>query len=116
MLDLGPATLAVVDDDRPVTLSVGITDATFTYTPLKGDAAGPVSTYGPVTGTLQLSGGKGGAAPVVLLDGKPLAPVKPPPGPPPAGPGSGAPPGGTPATPAAPARFASWAARSCAGA
>ena len=106
VLDLGPATLAVVDDDRPVTLSVGITDATFTYTPLKGDAAGPVSTYGPVTGTLQLSGGKGGAAPVVLLDGKPLAPVKPPPGPPPAGPGSGAPPGGTPATPAAPARFA----------
>ena len=33
VMDLGPATLVVVDDDRPVTLRVPITNGTFTYTP-----------------------------------------------------------------------------------
>ena len=102
VMDLGPATLVVVDDDRPVTLRVPITNGRFSYTPLSGAMAGPVATYGPVTGTLELSRGAGG--PVVLLDGKPLAPTNPPPGPPPAGPGP-APPAATPGAPKPPARF-----------
>ena len=107
VMDLGPATLVVVDDDHPVTLRVPITNGRFSYTPLAGDTQGRVSTYGPVTGTLELSRGAPGAAPVVLLNGKPLAPTNPPAGPPPAGPGP-APPAGPPATPGAPkppARF-----------
>jgi hypothetical protein len=105
VMDLGPATLVVVDNDRPVTLRVPITNGRFSYTPLSGDTQGRVSTYGPVTGVLELAPGAGG--PVVLLNGKPLAPTNPPAGPPPAGPGP-APPAGPPATPAAPkppARF-----------
>ena len=86
-MDLGPVTMAVVNDARPVTLRVPITNGRFTYTPLAGALQGTVSTYGPVTGTLELAPGAAGAPPAVLLDGTPLAPVKPPAGgQPPAGP------------------------------
>ena len=54
VMDLGPATLVVVDDDHPVTLRVPITNGSFSYTPLAGATQGRVSTYGPVTGTLEL--------------------------------------------------------------
>ena len=59
----GPATLVVVDDDRPVTLRVPITNGRFSYTPLSGATTGPVSTYGPVTGTLELARGAPGQRP-----------------------------------------------------
>ena len=95
VMNLGPAVLAVVNDRRPVTLRVPITNGTFTYTPLTGDDAGPVATYGPVTGTLELSPAAAGGSPGVLLDGNPLAPAGPPAGPPgppgPSGPGPAAP-------------------------
>jgi hypothetical protein len=107
VLDLGPATLVVVNDRRPATLRVPITNGTFTYTPLTGDKQGAVATYGPVTGTLELAPGAKGAPPAVTVNGKPLAPHAPPAGPPPAAP---APPAGAPppasGPPAAPARFA----------
>jgi hypothetical protein len=100
VLDLGPAVLAVVDDDRPVTLRVPITNGTFSYTPLADDDKGPAATYGPVTGTLELAPGAAGGPPVVLLDGQPLTATDPPAGPPgpgppepgPAPPGAGVPP------------------------
>lgn len=111
VMDLGPTTLAVVNDRRPVTLRVSIANGTFTYTPLANDDEGPVSTYGPVTGTLELAPGAPGAKPVVLLDGRPLAANDPPAGPTgPTGPaapvpaGPGAPPAGS-ASPAAVARM-----------
>jgi hypothetical protein len=106
VMDLGPATLVVVDDDRKATLRVPISNGSFTYTPLSGSSRGAVSTYGPVSGTLELVQGAPGAAPAVSLNGKPLAPNAGPPGPP--APGSGAAPGGSPgppASPAAPKRF-----------
>ena len=94
VMELGPTVLAVVNDVRPVTLSVPIANGTFTYTPLAGDRAGSVSVYGPATGTLQLSPGTPGAAPVVLLDGAPLAPHATPTDP--AGPSSPSAPGSGP--------------------
>ena len=74
VMELGPAVLAVVNDARPVTLRVPIENGTFTYTPLAGDTQGTVATYGPATGTLELSPGAAGGPPVALLDGQPLAP------------------------------------------
>jgi hypothetical protein len=108
VMDLGPATLVVVDDDHKVTLRVPITNGRFSYTPLSGAAQGAVSTYGPATGTLELAPGAAGGLPVVLLNGKPLAPTNPPAGPPPAGPGPPGPPAGSPGSsgaPKPPARF-----------
>ena len=46
ILDLGPATLVVVDDDRPVALRVPITNGRFSYTPLSGANTGPVRPTG----------------------------------------------------------------------
>lgn len=80
LLELGPTTIAVVDDDRPVTMRVSITNGTFTYTSLTDQTEGPAATYGPVTGTLQLAPGAPGGPPVVTLDGQPLEPNPPPPG------------------------------------
>lgn len=74
VMDLGPATLVVVNDVRPVSLNVKITNGTFTYTPLAGATEGAKATYGPLTGTLTLAPTDPGAQPLVLLDGMPVGP------------------------------------------
>ena len=61
VIDAGPRTLVIVDDDLPVTLTTPIAGGTFTYTPLTDSTAGTTLEYGPLTGTLQLDPGAAGA-------------------------------------------------------
>ena len=77
-MDLGPTTLVVVDDDRPVTLRVPITNGKFTYTPLAGATQGPVSTYGPGRmGTLELAPRPSPRPALLRAAGRPAAGARP---------------------------------------
>ena len=93
LIEMPAETLAVVDDDRPVTLQVPIVNGSFSYTPLQDEQRGTTRTYGPVTGLLTLAPAAPGAAPAVALNGVPLTPVGSAPS------GGAGPTGGTPSAP-----------------
>ena len=81
VVDLPGRALVVTDDHKPVTLSVPVSGETFTYAPLTAAGQGRTLEYGPLTGELELSTpAQPGGAPVVRLDGVPVAPHDPPPG------------------------------------
>ena len=73
-MELGPTVLAVVDDDRPVTLRVPISNGTLATPRCRAPTRAPSRRTGRSTGTLELEQGAPGAPPVARLDGQPLAP------------------------------------------
>ena len=107
VVDLPEGPLVVTDDWTPVTLSVPLTGTSFTYAPITDAGEGAALTYGPLTGEVQLvPPAEPGGAPVVLLDGAPVAPQEPAPEPTPVGgtpPPEAGPPAPGPAAPGPPA-------------
>ncbi len=90
VVDLPDRVVVVTDDREPVTMTLKLDGASFTYAPITDAGEGARLTYGPLRGTLELTPGPPGGAPLVTIDGQPVAPHEPVVTPPPAiSPGGG---------------------------
>lgn len=77
VVDLPDRVVVVTDDRAPVTMTLQIDGASFTYAPITDAGEGTKLAYGPLKGTLVLTPGPPGGAPAVTIDGQSVAPHAP---------------------------------------
>jgi hypothetical protein len=69
-----PDVFAVVNQSKPVELSLNTENLTFTYKPLEGETQGATATYGPLSGHITLESGSTASTPTVEVNGVTVTP------------------------------------------